>query len=186
MYSALVVAAIILAIIAGTSWALIALDAFRSPPRQPGRYPPPDRLVGTTAGAKRERWEIPGVKWSIYERDSWRCHLCGGEVWQGMTDPTKVAQIDHIVPRSSGGGHEDSNLATSCRRCNLLKGNYEDNDAVRRAVAAWRSWNDPATPWPETMKQDLTLYQELATRPGFSREMKKAGWSDGLSLVGKR
>ena len=99
---------------------------------------------------------------------------------QGVVDPERQAQVDHLRPQSTGGGDHDDNLATACKRCNLLKGNFEDNDAVRRAVAAWRAWTDPAIPWSSTMQEDLDLYRRLAKRPGFAAQMRKAGWSDGL------
>ncbi|MGW9637448.1 HNH endonuclease [Nocardiopsis alba] len=61
---------------------------------------------------------------SIYERDSWTCHLCG----QGIGKTTKAPDpgapsIDHIVPLSRGGKHERSNVAAAHFGCNARKGN---------------------------------------------------------------
>jgi 5-methylcytosine-specific restriction endonuclease McrA len=43
------------------------------------------------------------------------CALCGGE--EGPFE------VDHIHPRSKGGGHEIANLQVLCRTCNRRKGN---------------------------------------------------------------
>lgn len=42
------------------------------------------------------------------------CLYCGA---------TERIEIDHVVPLSRGGKHEDANLAPACRRCNASKGN---------------------------------------------------------------
>jgi 5-methylcytosine-specific restriction endonuclease McrA len=59
----------------------------------------------------------------IFERDGWRCHLCGGRV-----DPEvdrrhpDGATIDHLVPISLGGDDEPANVATAHWKCNRDKG----------------------------------------------------------------
>ncbi len=45
------------------------------------------------------------------------CALCG----EPFT-PADPATVDHIVPVSSGGGHERSNLRAAHRRCNARRG----------------------------------------------------------------
>ncbi len=44
--------------------------------------------------------------------------------------------LDHIVPRSKGGGNEFGNLQLLCGQCNSLKGQItiDDLDALTRAV----------------------------------------------------
>ncbi len=48
---------------------------------------------------------------AVFVRDDHRCQYCGG-----FAD-----SIDHVVPRSKGGGHEWENVAAACRPCNLRK-----------------------------------------------------------------
>lgn len=36
---------------------------------------------------------------------------------------TRAASVDHVVPRSRGGGDEPTNLVAACVPCNQLKGN---------------------------------------------------------------
>ncbi len=49
---------------------------------------------------------------AVFARDEGRCQYC--------TRPAE--SIDHVVPRSRGGGHEWTNVVACCRRCNTLKG----------------------------------------------------------------
>lgn len=49
----------------------------------------------------------------IYMRDGNKCQYCGS---------TKNLTIDHIIPRSKGGGNTWENLVTACHSCNTHKG----------------------------------------------------------------
>jgi 5-methylcytosine-specific restriction endonuclease McrA len=48
---------------------------------------------------------------AVFARDDHLCQYCGGT----------ADSIDHIVPRSRGGGHSWDNVAAACRPCNLSK-----------------------------------------------------------------
>jgi 5-methylcytosine-specific restriction endonuclease McrA len=43
------------------------------------------------------------------------------------------AEIDHVTAHSGGGKPEESNLVTSCHKCNLRKGNLTADDFMKRA-----------------------------------------------------
>lgn len=60
----------------------------------------------------------------ILERDKWKCYLCGVDTPKTLrgTIEDNAPEVDHIVPLSKGGGHVESNLRCSCRKCNLKKG----------------------------------------------------------------
>jgi 5-methylcytosine-specific restriction endonuclease McrA len=49
-----------------------------------------------------------GHRLAILERDGYRCMLCG----------KPATTVDHILPRSKGGGDEPENLRAACGRCN--------------------------------------------------------------------
>lgn len=53
---------------------------------------------------------------TIIERDKGRCYLCGSY------PPVEEIEIDHVIPKSKGGGDHDSNLAVACATCNRSKG----------------------------------------------------------------
>lgn len=53
---------------------------------------------------------------NIFSRDHHVCQYC--EIKVVGNDAT----VDHVVPRSKGGGSTWDNLVTACRRCNIKKG----------------------------------------------------------------
>lgn len=54
----------------------------------------------------------PVTRTAIFARDGFRCQYCEG--------PAET--LDHVQPRSRGGGHSWENVVACCRRCNLRKG----------------------------------------------------------------
>jgi 5-methylcytosine-specific restriction endonuclease McrA len=50
-----------------------------------------------------------------------------------------VATIDHVIPRSKGGGNARTNLTLACRHCNGMKGNMmpEEWSAYMAAHPRW-------------------------------------------------
>lgn len=75
---------------------------------------------------------------AIYERDGYICQLCGDPV--DLTDDPQrgplAPSLDHIIPRSKGGGHESSNLRTAHRLCNALRGDRDDLGVFAPALVA--------------------------------------------------
>ena len=58
--------------------------------------------------------EIPLTRRNILHRDSHTCQYCG-HTGDGLT-------LDHVIPRSRGGGDTWENITTACVRCNIKKG----------------------------------------------------------------
>lgn len=56
----------------------------------------------------------------IYERDHHKCGYCGS---------TRSLTIDHILPKSRGGGNSWTNLVTCCHPCNLKKADRTPEEA---------------------------------------------------------
>src|SRR6058998_3511161 len=50
---------------------------------------------------------------AVFARDSWTCQYCGAR-----TNLT----VDHVIPRSKGGGSTWENIVASCAPCNRRKG----------------------------------------------------------------
>ncbi len=60
---------------------------------------------------------------AVFERDGWRCHLCGKQVLRDARVPhPKAPTIDHLVPLADGGDHTRANVATAHFLCNSLRG----------------------------------------------------------------
>lgn len=58
----------------------------------------------------------------IYERDDWRCQLCGRKTDRRKKSPhPRSPSIDHIIPISKGGSHTPGNCQCACLLCNATK-----------------------------------------------------------------
>lgn len=75
-------------------------------------------------------WISDEKRLAIYERDGWTCRLCNVAVRSRFEWTPDSPTLDHIVPRSLGGGHEETNLRTACWRCNSSRGARVDFDDV--------------------------------------------------------
>lgn len=59
----------------------------------------------------------------IFQRDGWRCGLCGDRVNRKLRHPNEMcASLDHIVPLMEGGAHTKANVQLAHLRCNVAKG----------------------------------------------------------------
>jgi hypothetical protein len=63
------------------------------------------------------------IRSKVFKRDDYACQYCGA---RGVK-----LECDHVFPVALGGGHEESNLATACFRCNRSKKN--------KTFAQWKS-----------------------------------------------
>ncbi len=99
-------------------------------------------------GGQRHPMPAASEQRIIYARDSYRCRYCGTRIilkeardvmrrllpdavpWSN-SDKLRhggffalLGSIDHVDPRSRGGGHSESNLVTACWPCNFGKAEY--------------------------------------------------------------
>jgi 5-methylcytosine-specific restriction endonuclease McrA len=65
---------------------------------------------------------VPNRK-NVFRRDKYVCQYCGIDLCD------KTATIDHIIPKSKGGGSTWVNMVASCKDCNLAKGNRTPKEA---------------------------------------------------------
>ena len=80
----------------------------------------PDRKPG--------KWITQGERQAIYERDGWRCQLCGEDVDPGLSFPHPMsATLDHIECQSWAlvPDHSAENLRLAHFLCNQKRGNRE-------------------------------------------------------------
>ena len=57
------------------------------------------------------RHAVPLSRRAIFARDGGRCVYCAAP----------ATSIDHVIPRSRGGGHNWENVVSACHKCNHLK-----------------------------------------------------------------
>lgn len=56
-------------------------------------------------------------------RDGFNCHICKEPLnLRAENNAPDQPSIDHVLPRSEGGGHELSNLRLAHRECNSRRG----------------------------------------------------------------
>ena len=87
-------------------------------------YPVPSVIRRRTYVNVRRRREAAGMRrLRIYIRDRHRCQYCGER--KSAAELT----LDHILPRSRGGGGSPVNVVTACVPCNQRKGNRTPEEA---------------------------------------------------------
>lgn len=62
------------------------------------------------------------IRYEILKRAKFRCELCG------ISADKKAIEVDHIVPRNSGGSDDKLNLQALCYSCNAMKRDRDDTD----------------------------------------------------------
>src|SRR4029079_19501652 len=75
---------------------------------------------------------------AVFARDGWQCQYCGART---------ALTVDHVIPRSKGGGSSWDNIVASCAPCNRRKGN-----SLPRQVGM-KLLRPPRTPSPHVFSQ---------------------------------
>lgn len=103
----------------------------------------------------------------IAERDGWWCWLCGGGIDpHAPVDSPVRGTVDHLVPKSRGGGNELGNLRLAHKRCNVRRGSHLPE-------LAWPK------EWPMLMTVHVwTALARLAPRPGTAEVVALAPLTD--------
>lgn len=69
---------------------------------------------------------------NLFARDHNRCQYCGRRF------PPSELSIDHVVPRSQGGGTSWENVVCACTKCNVRKGGRTPQQARMRLISTPR------------------------------------------------
>lgn len=133
------------------------------------------------------------VRQSVFDRDGRACKECGA---------VDDLSIDHIVPRSKGGTHDEVNLQTLCRRCNSAKNNRQAK-ANDEPIIGQPSANDPPdrsplipdsgflTPdsrraAPRKLDAPTEDHERIASEQGVSCLVEFQKYRDWISANGRR
>ena len=90
----------------------------------------------------------------VLKRDNYTCMYCGQD----------ATQVDHIIPRKRGGGHDLDNLVACCSPCNSRKGALEEGVFLTRGVTP-PVFIDNISP----MQSETMLDSPFKTRPDPSQ-----------------
>jgi 5-methylcytosine-specific restriction endonuclease McrA len=108
----------VILVIDGKAEILEALDAIVSSPNRTLPLPSVIRLIHLI---RRPRPRVKLTRREVFLRDDYTCQYCG-------RDNVELT-IDHVVPRSRGGGHTWDNLVSACKMCNHRKGGKSPAEA---------------------------------------------------------
>ncbi|MHB9026370.1 MAG: HNH endonuclease [Armatimonadota bacterium] len=98
--------------------AVVLLYLGKAHPLEDGEHPTVLRL---NYAVRRPMPVLRPTRKSIFTRDGHRCVYCGTS--------NAPLTIDHVVPRTRGGGDDWNNLVCCCTRCNNVKGNRTPDEA---------------------------------------------------------
>ena len=106
--------------------------ANRPPLKDPAEKKRAMRARTALKRARRRTTQVePVIPSIVFERDGWRCHLCGKKCRTDVDGRhPQGATIDHLIPLSKCGPHTYVNIATAHRACNVSKGNRASNDQL--------------------------------------------------------
>lgn len=74
------------------------------------------RVIRLTTYDRVPRQAVKFNRRNIFARDHNQCQYCGKKV------PTSELSLDHVLPRSQGGGTTWENIVCACVDCNVRKG----------------------------------------------------------------
>ena len=88
-------------------------------------------VIRLTLGVRRPTHERRLTRVEVFARDGFTCQYCGRH--------TKDLTLDHVVPRSQGGGHNWLNVVSACKNCNRKKGGRTPAEAGMKLLSEIRT-----------------------------------------------
>ena len=88
-------------------------------------------VIRLMLGARRPCQERRLTRLEVFARDGFVCQYCGRH--------TRDLTLDHVVPRSQGGGHHWQNVVSACKHCNRKKGGRTPEEAGMRLLSEIRT-----------------------------------------------
>jgi 5-methylcytosine-specific restriction endonuclease McrA len=115
----------------------------------------------------KELYEFPPeVKEAIFERDRYKCVVCG----RGRQDGVEI-HADHKVPLDKGGTNTIDNGQTLCSEHNFLKKNYSQTEFGKRFLI--RLYNDAIDRGDERMAKFCKEIFDIYNKYRINRHIKR-------------
>lgn len=86
------------------------------------------RIIRVLTFAKLPKQDVKFNRRNLFARDNNTCQYCGRRF------PTSQLSLDHVIPRSRGGGATWENIVCACLRCNVRKGGRTPVEADLRLI----------------------------------------------------
>ncbi len=86
------------------------------------------RVIRLLTYDRLPRTKVKFNRRNIFARDGNRCQYCGRRF------PTVELSLDHVMPRSRGGGTDWENIVCACIRCNVRKGGRTPAEANMKLI----------------------------------------------------
>ena len=105
----------------------------------------------------------PNTRAAVLARDGHRCVYCGKH-----NSRSRKLTMDHVVPRSAGGGGTVDNLVACCRACNSLRGDglpLETREGYDR---------DLLEVYVRQLREQLQRLHRQAGQPGIAGRLRRA------------
>ena len=120
------------------------------------------RVIRLLAYEKVPKHTVKFNRRNIFARDNNQCQYCGKKF------PTTELSLDHIVPRSQGGGATWENIVCACIDCNVRKGGRTPKQAHMSLIRK-----------PEKPKRSPLLNLKLTSRKyqSWKTFLDNAYWS---------
>jgi 5-methylcytosine-specific restriction endonuclease McrA len=80
-------------------------------------------VVRLLTGTRRRPRVVRFSRFNVLLRDGFLCQYCG------VRPPLRELTVDHVTPRSKGGGTRWNNVVAACRTCNHHKGSRTPEEA---------------------------------------------------------
>ena len=116
---------------------------------------------------KARKYNVPYEfinKQKVFERDGWRCQICGKATPQKNcgTRYANAPELDHRIPIANGGPHLYSNVQCSCHACNREKSNH--NEAGQFTLLGIRIGRDYPKGKKILSKTDVNICEFIPTQ----------------------
>ena len=121
----------------------------------------------------------PKVRMAYAKRDDFTCHICGGEIPAVTDDKSLNLSLDHLKPRSQGGGDHPSNIRVAHFGCNAGKRDFrDDSKSIPRKVMEHSEGEGKGSGKEVEVKQA----HECASRYAFEGETVRVNHEDYAKL----
>ncbi len=80
------------------------------------------------------------VRKNVLIRDNYTCYICGDKLEENSTSTLNEISLDHIIPVTSGGLTDESNLKCCCNFCNQVKDDRPLTPQLKTQITLYKKY----------------------------------------------